>query len=92
MHLSNEAAGIATQTIPIKGTALEDTCQEEPVCPDLKYRTLDGSCNNLQSPNMGRSVTQLGRYLAPQYDDGALTCLLLLLEALWPSCFVSGRW
>jgi len=70
MRLSNEAAGIATQHIAITGTALEDTCLPEPTCKPSKYRTMDGSCNNLKSPNMGRSVTQLGRYKAPQYDDG----------------------
>ena len=72
MRLSNEAAGIATQHIAIAGTALEETCLPEPTCKASKYRSMDGSCNNLKSPNMGRSVTQLGRYKAPQYDDGTL--------------------
>ena len=47
MNLSNEAAGIATQKIPIKGTALEGTCIPDPDCKLTKYRTIDGSCNNL---------------------------------------------
>ena len=70
MNLSNEAAGIATQKIPIKGTALEGTCIPDPDCKLTKYRTIDGSCNNMKNPLMGRSVTQLGRYQAPKYDDG----------------------
>nr|CAH0110491.1 unnamed protein product [Daphnia galeata] len=70
MRLSNEAAGIATQKLSIKDTALGGTCIPDPVCRPSKYRTIDGSCNNLKSPVMGRSNTQLGRYLAPKYDDG----------------------
>lgn len=72
MRLSNEAAGIATQKLSIKDTALGGTCIPDPVCRPSKYRTIDGSCNNLKSPVMGRSNTQLGRYLAPKYDDGII--------------------
>jgi len=71
LKLSNPAAGVATQKLSVKDTALTGTCIKDPVCrPFAKFRSIDGSCNNLQSPLMGRSVTQLGRYLAPQYDDG----------------------
>lgn len=71
MRLGNNAAGVATQKLMVKDTALAGTCIPDPVCrPDAKYRTIDGSCNNLKSPLMGRSITQLGRYLAPNYDDG----------------------
>uniref|UniRef100_A0A0P5QUM0 Chorion peroxidase n=1 Tax=Daphnia magna TaxID=35525 RepID=A0A0P5QUM0_9CRUS len=70
LRLSNEAAGIATQTLSVKDTPLAGTCIPDPTCRPSKYRTIDGSCNNLKSPLMGRSNTQLGRYLAPDYDDG----------------------
>ena len=71
MRLSNEAAGIATQKLSVKDTALANTCILDPACrPNSKFRSIDGSCNNLKSPLMGRSNTQLGRYLAPKYDDG----------------------
>ena len=71
MRLSNEAAGVATQKLLVKDTALAGTCIQDPSCqPNAKFRTIDGSCNNLKSPVMGRSNTQLGRYLAPKYDDG----------------------
>ena len=70
MRLSNEAAGIATQKLSVKDTALVGTCIQDPVCRPSKYRMIDGSCNNLKSPLMGRSNTQLGRYVAPDYDDG----------------------
>ncbi|XP_057375088.1 peroxidase-like [Daphnia carinata] len=70
LRLSNEAAGIATQTLSVKDTPLASTCIPDPTCRPSKYRTIDGSCNNVKSPLMGRSNTQLGRYLAPDYDDG----------------------
>jgi hypothetical protein len=39
-------------------------------CDSLqKYRTIDGSCNNLEVPLLGRSSTPYKRYLPTAYDD-----------------------
>ena len=40
---------------------------------DQKYRSWDGSCNNLADPIRGRSFTPLARYLPPEYADGRST-------------------
>ncbi|XP_042871160.1 uncharacterized protein LOC122252640 [Penaeus japonicus] len=38
-----------------------------------KYRSFDGSCNNLLLPSRGKSGTSYGRYLRPEYEDGNST-------------------
>ncbi|XP_071176932.1 peroxidasin-like isoform X1 [Mytilus edulis] len=40
------------------------------MCYHRKYRTLDGTCNNLQNPTWGSSVTGFKRLLPPIYENG----------------------
>jgi hypothetical protein len=35
-----------------------------------KYRTMDGSCNNIAKPWLGQAGHEYKRLLAPAYDDG----------------------
>lgn len=35
-----------------------------------KYRTVNGSCNNLQNPTWGASMTPFYRYIDPEFSDG----------------------
>ncbi|XP_034310733.2 eosinophil peroxidase [Magallana gigas] len=37
---------------------------------DSAYRSVDGSCNNLNNPHWGAAVTPQPRYQPAQYDDG----------------------
>ncbi|XP_069110176.1 peroxidase-like protein [Argopecten irradians] len=37
-----------------------------------RYRTADGSCNNLQNPEWGKSNTNQLRFLPPEYEQGSL--------------------
>ncbi|RLU23752.1 hypothetical protein DMN91_003958 [Ooceraea biroi] len=39
-------------------------------CQRLRYRSYDGSCNNLQNPSWGLANTRYGRLLRPRYSDG----------------------
>ena len=48
----------------IRGTRLERDCPALPDCPvDDKYRTFDGSCNNLQNTEWGKANTDVQRFL-----------------------------
>lgn len=40
------------------------------MCFHKKYRTFDGSCNNLQNPSWGSANSPLKRLLPPQYENG----------------------
>lgn len=48
------------------------TCIKKPVCPVLpiKYRRIDGSCNNFFHSIWGAALTPYARLLAPNYADG----------------------
>lgn len=54
----------------LKNTDIKQFCIEEPICKQSKYRTADGSCNNLQRPLWGRSNTAMTRLVPPAYADG----------------------
>lgn len=45
--------------------AVKENCH-----PGDKFRTLDGSCNNLHAPEKGASLQPFRRILPPVYDDG----------------------
>uniref|UniRef100_A0A2M4ABL8 Putative peroxidase n=1 Tax=Anopheles triannulatus TaxID=58253 RepID=A0A2M4ABL8_9DIPT len=38
--------------------------------PSSRYRTFDGTCNNLQNPSWGAANTAYGRLIAADYGDG----------------------
>lgn len=38
--------------------------------PGAPFRTADGTCNNLQNPLWGASITAQARFLTPTYGDG----------------------
>lgn len=55
----------------LKGTRMEANCPRRPICDrNAKYRTIDGSCNNLKNPKLGMAQTPLKRLLLNRYEDG----------------------
>ncbi|XP_039301843.1 uncharacterized protein LOC105195032 isoform X2 [Solenopsis invicta] len=55
-------------------TSLDQQCprRDPPQCPraSLRYRTSDGSCNNLQNLWWGSAMSAMQRLLPPEYHDG----------------------
>ncbi|KAL1132705.1 hypothetical protein AAG570_010657, partial [Ranatra chinensis] len=39
-------------------------------CQDTKYRSIDGSCNNLRNPGLGSANTNYKRLIPQRYSDG----------------------
>lgn len=39
-------------------------------CQKSRYRSFDGTCNNLYNPTWGAANTRYGRLLLPNYADG----------------------
>ncbi|XP_067682268.1 peroxidasin-like isoform X2 [Haliotis asinina] len=53
------------------GTSSVDDCPSTVECNvNDKFRSADGSCNNLANPDWGQSFIPMRRFLPPQYGDG----------------------
>ncbi|KAA0184437.1 hypothetical protein HAZT_HAZT009159 [Hyalella azteca] len=56
---------------PVRNSILADNCPRAPPCnPRAKYRSIDGTCNNLENPLYGKSETSFQRVMPPVYGDG----------------------
>ncbi|CAC5390148.1 PXDN [Mytilus coruscus] len=70
-------ANFATRTGGASPDAAEFSRQMAPYCPvrrpvchpNDRYQTADGSCNNLNNPLWGASITNQARFLFPTYGD-----------------------
>ena len=48
--------------------------RDKPMCNPNKYRSLDGSCNNLKQPNYGRASTPFSRLIEDtEYAPGTIS-------------------
>ncbi|KAB7502723.1 hypothetical protein Anas_05533 [Armadillidium nasatum] len=54
-NLNKEQAEIGLPNFNVLGTVIKDTCPPGPRCPDpgFAYRTMDGSCNNIEQYRLG---------------------------------------
>ncbi|XP_012141528.2 salivary peroxidase/catechol oxidase isoform X2 [Megachile rotundata] len=60
-------------SLSLQGTPLSSSCSasQTMVCnPRAKYRSIDGTCNNVENPTWGSAMTAYTRILFPQYFDG----------------------
>ncbi len=74
MGLTNDESSIGLRQATSKFTVINNTCLAPTTCNSAsKYRTIDGSCNNLQIPNLGKSNTVYRRLIKPAYADGIHT-------------------
>ncbi|KAI8420853.1 hypothetical protein MSG28_008047 [Choristoneura fumiferana] len=53
-----------------------------PVCPKARYRSIDGSCNNIQRPAWGMAQGPYGRLLPFNYADGKMARSFAIVMAL----------
>ena len=56
-----------------------------------RYRTMDGTCNNLQWPEWGSYSQWLQRFLKPDYTDGIQHSILKMHLCKY-ICHVAGKW
>jgi len=74
-QLSADQGTFALPKFSVKGSKIEDTCPAPPTnCKETsKYRTIDGSCNNMNITSWGKANTPLQRLLPSEYEDGLAT-------------------
>jgi len=68
--LSMDERRFGLRTISLDNTEFESCYYFDPWCPTGKYRTSDGTCNNLENPLWGSANTPFVRYLDADYSDG----------------------
>lgn len=66
--LSEEYVQLLTQLSDCMAHRITPNCTD--ICYHSKYRTIDGSCNNLQNPTWGSSLSSFQRLLPPEYENG----------------------
>lgn len=75
-NLSGTEASQILSKLSLKNTLLERACSEPITCSASKYRSFDGSCNNLEQGNLGRRNTLFRRLLPAHYGNGNYTVLI----------------
>jgi len=42
----------------------------------MKYRSIDGSCNNILNPTWGQTLTAQRRFVPAAFDDGKMRLII----------------
>ncbi|CAL4067189.1 unnamed protein product [Meganyctiphanes norvegica] len=69
-QLSDRAGAHGLRAVTLRNTIMEGRCPTPIGCSRSKYRTTDGSCNNLQNTWWGQTNMPFQRVAVPTYDDG----------------------
>ena len=70
LGLTKEQARDGLTKFSLEQTSAAQHCPKSPSCKISKYRTIDGSCNNLKRPLWGKSHTAFNRLHPADYADG----------------------
>ena len=68
--LTTDQATFGLSKFDVDQSIIADTCPPEPLCPETKYRSVDGSGNNLKRKDWGQAATAYQRIVPPVYNDG----------------------
>ena len=68
-HRKISVQELINSQIDIRNTDFAQFCPINPTCSSSKYRTVDGSCNNLINTAQGKAVSAYSRLLPPEYSD-----------------------
>merc|ERR1719318_125396 len=72
--MSHSEVQAELRQLSVTNTPLQqDTCTSSAACTDSKYRTLDGSCNNLAHSDWGKAGQPYVRMATNSYTDGLST-------------------
>ena len=71
--LTPDQAGLELKSFSLADTIAGSRCPQEVVCdPGSKYRSYDGTCNNLERTQWGARNTAMQRIRLPRYSDGVI--------------------
>lgn len=78
MLRSNVASNAEVQDVRSVNCPTQISCDDAKYSP---YRSINGSCNNLNHPNWGTIFSPQPRYQPAQYDDGITCFFYFILQA-----------